>query len=352
MKPIIIIYLLTFGSIGQTQFIADCLSLNGKTIYHNTRRNTERFSFTSPIFLGYLHYRKYSNLYLSDSDSQSELKDEDGLARFRISLSQSRLPPSAQTKIIDAVQRTGWVSSEELLHFAADFEDRPEVLSQVLQNDFNLLPLTSHQIRAALINFLKFNRQQDDHHIILSNENNHAINLEPINNLTPISNVDSNNNNGFPKILTEDVIQDRGDDLKIPFKSFVVNDKAKSRFQNKDNYGLPKDFSNIYPVLSKEITIDFLNFMIKPIAAAQESPIREATATVYVRHARLFLGWYLNHEERKTQKNISLVDIIPNAEATSVQPIIDFILWLRKERDISESCKCNFVTIMNELTIF
>ncbi len=365
MKPIII-FLLTFGSIDQISFTVDCFSLDGKPIHHHNARRKKKqvFSSLSPVCLGYFHHQDCRKLYLSQSDSHLDLKEvEDDLFRFRQSLSRSRLPPSAQTKIINVVQSTGWTSSEELLHFAADFEHRPEVLSQVLQNDFHLLPLTSHQLRAALINFLKFNRQQnDDHHIMLSSthQDEAVTNVETHNNLTLISNIGSNtttttnNNNNYnlKKSSIDDVTQDERDDLKIPFNSFVVNDKAKSRFQNKDNYGLPKDFSNMYPILSKEINNDFLNFMIKPIAAAQESPIREATATVYVRHARLFLGWYLNHDEHKTKQNISLVDIIPNAEATSVQPIIDFILWLRKERNISESCKCHFGTIMKEFTIY
>ncbi len=74
----------------------------------------------------------------------------------------------------------------------------------------------------------------------------------------------------------------------------------------------------------------------------QEAPIRKATADVYLRHARLFLGW---HMEQRGQfgKNSSLFDIIPNKEKESASDVVAFLLWLRKTRSISASYEANLV---------
>ena len=40
---------------------------------------------------------------------------------------------------------------------------------------------------------------------------------------------------------------------------------------------------------------------------------------------------------------VSLFTIIPDRESKSAQPIVDYILWLRKQRDISDSYEANLL---------
>ena len=118
--------------------------------------------------------------------------------------------------------------------------------------------------------------------------------------------------------------------------------------------------------------------MTQPTPYAQEDPIREATAKVYIRHAKLFLGWYLNKYSQMAQQNqsqiqgdqkgdqnhddlnkatshgvqsksslndktVSLFEIVPNKEKDSATPLIEFILWLRSARDVSVSYESNML---------
>ncbi|GAX29094.1 hypothetical protein FisN_7Hh310 [Fistulifera solaris] len=121
-------------------------------------------------------------------------------------------------------------------------------------------------------------------------------------------------------------------------KKTVVNPTAKAR--PSDNYGLLPNDPN-YPRLMQDLDA-FFKFMIEPSILQQEAPIRKATADVYLRHARLFLGW---HMEQRGQfgKNSSLFDIIPNKEKESASDVVAFLLWLRKTRSISASYEANLV---------
>ena len=40
-------------------------------------------------------------------------------------------------------------------------------------------------------------------------------------------------------------------------------------------------------------------------------------------------------------RSFSIVNIFPDKDAASAQPIVDFILWLRRTRDISHSYEAN-----------
>mmetsp|Transcript_58570 Transcript_58570/g.143267 ORF Transcript_58570/g.143267 Transcript_58570/m.143267 type:complete len:412 (-) Transcript_58570:47-1282(-) len=132
----------------------------------------------------------------------------------------------------------------------------------------------------------------------------------------------------------------------------------------------------MYPILGEEMT-NFESFMTQPSTLSQEDPIRPATAVVYVRHAQQFLGWYLyNQQQRRQQKqppqetngddeesgedqnddtslkDISIMTIFPSKEKESASTIIDFILWLRKERNISVSYEANLLRGLTKLLKF
>jgi hypothetical protein len=135
------------------------------------------------------------------------------------------------------------------------------------------------------------------------------------------------------------------------FHSTIVNTWAKKRKQKVEeyDYGLPKDYANQYPKLAWELDEAFFSFMTKPSTYSQEDPIRSSTATVYLRHAKLFLGWCITNNMNRgggeiddQNTELSLFDIIPNKEKHTANEIINFVLWLRS-RDVSVSYESNML---------
>jgi integrase len=132
-------------------------------------------------------------------------------------------------------------------------------------------------------------------------------------------------------------------------KKSIVNAKAAQRRKSKENYayGLPVDHETTYTSLAAELKA-FYKFMTEPSTLTQEEPIRPATAQIYHRHAKLFLGWFLhtNHHESIDTNNtasISIYSIIPSKDKESAQSLIDFVLWLRRERNISDAYEANLL---------
>ena len=137
-------------------------------------------------------------------------------------------------------------------------------------------------------------------------------------------------------------------------RSITVNEKAvKRRRQAAESYeyGLPTNYIDLYPTLALELGA-FEKFMTQPSIYSQQDPIRPATADIYLRHAKQFLGWYIhNTNPDKNKKNdtkndskqqVSFYEIFPNKEKESAKVAIDFIMWLRS-RDISVSYEANLL---------
>jgi len=253
----------------------------------------------------------------------------------------------------------GFTSSLELYNFASDFAERPEALSTVLRDDFGLKPpLKSHQIRAALMRLVKTwplstteskektKKTKKTIEAIMSNNSSDDDNDRKIKN-------DSRKVVSKPKEEDDDKEKEEEEDLQQPlFRSVIINQKQKNRLNQ--SYGLPSNYQSSFPRLAKELE-DFMTFMTIPSAnGRQESPIRKQTAVVYLRHAKLFLGWYQEQQQLTTvtKENLSLYEIIPNKEATSTQCIIDFILWLRKNRSISDSYEASILRGLTKLIKF
>jgi len=141
------------------------------------------------------------------------------------------------------------------------------------------------------------------------------------------------------------------------FKSVIVNADAKkrrSKINPKRNlsheYGLPPGYEYLYPRLASELQ-DFFCFMTTPTAFSQEEPLRRATAEVYLRHAKLFLGWYAT-TSKNTTVQLSLFEIIPSKERSSASLLYDFVLWLRSTRHISKSYESNLLRGLLKLVKF
>jgi hypothetical protein len=288
-------------------------------------------------------------------------------------------------------------SSEGLLLLARDFVDRPEVFSSLLISDFGFPPLVAHQTRAlamaAIRDEIKIIRQSDDdddetdERFGISSTNNNirrqttttlqATIGDKGNNSTVTSLADEKSVDADAKVVEKKVVVVKTYSDK-EFRSTVVNKRAQARKRsvNDDyNYGLPKDYANHYPKLALELD-DYYIFMTQPTTYSQESPIRDATAKVYMNHAKLFLGWCSSNQKKKVgivvggkgngekmsndddgnntrndeimMKEFSLFDVVPNKEKESANNIIQFVLWLRS-RDVSVSYEANILRGITKL---
>ena len=157
------------------------------------------------------------------------------------------------------------------------------------------------------------------------------------------------------------------------YKTVIVNPKASKRraASKKDaestdknsghEYGLPSDYQMKYPKLAEELEA-FYAFMTRPSTNSQEDTIRPATASVYMRHAKQFLGWYaVTHNNTQSEETevgfdndsqLSLYTIFPDKEKKSADAVLEFILWLRSSRDISTSYEANILRGLTKVLKF
>jgi len=249
-------------------------------------------------------------------------------AQFEETLMRLNLP----VELVDKVEACGFQSSSELVSFATDFVDRPEVLSSLLIEDFDFQPLDAHRMRSALFAICKKQHEVES--------------LDP-SDATEVSSVTSNAGTISPEDFKS---------KPIAYKKVIVNEKAKRR--RKDNgggkdYGLPSNYADEYPRLALELD-EFFKFLTIPKASAQDAPIRATTADVYLRHAKLFLGWYIKiyaatTDNQELSKDLSIFSIIRNKEKKSAKVLLDFILWLRTTRNISASYEANILRGLTKL---
>jgi len=341
---------------------------------------------------------------------------DNNLQTFQNCLTKMSLPTKTKSQILSDIRNMGFTTSSELYNFAIDFEERPEILAEVLRDDFGMAEfgaLRCHQIRAALMRLVRVweleeellvsssgsllrgdgemrndnggvsQKKEEGGGVVENAGEDTMLSVMPLNNNGKGSK-SSNSREGEKKKSVADndtALDDTKKTLPV-YKSVVVNQKAKKRFSaspsssssssssshnsaSNSNYGLPTNYQSSYPKLAIELD-EFLHFMTHPSVEGQENPIREATAIVYLRHARLFIGWFWNyyrHDKNNkinndhptttlSQKTLSLTNIIPNKNAQSTQPILAFILWLRHNRQISDSYEANMLRGLSKLVKF
>jgi hypothetical protein len=274
---------------------------------------------------------------------------------FETTMSQLGYSEQARSSIREHLQDAGFASPEELIVLARDFMDRPEVFSNLLQVDFGFSPLVANRIRAVVMNHLSVEKEDITKPEKAPNEAAIATtNTRPRLATIPVAMTDSRDNGEqiIGNQLHSSIRKDHIFHEKPTFKQAHVNTKAKRRKQEgKDEYGLPRNYQVHYPKLSHEL-VEFMDFMTKPSTLSQEQPIRHATAEVYLRHAKLFLGWYIQNHDCMNTSAASIYDIIPNKEKQSADPILQFILWLRNSRSISVSYEANLLRGLIKLIKF
>ena len=255
---------------------------------------------------------------------------------------------STRLSIQEKLRDVGLSDPSELVTLAADFKERPEVFSLLLQTDFGLDPISAHRTRAAVMNFI-FNEESANGKMLLEKHIG-ASSAQPTRNGVQKQDVDA------------DEQDDDAEDVKRPlFKSLIVNEKAKKRRnrasdspEEKYDYGLSRNYQDLYPILTLELA-DFEAFMTRPSISSQEAPIRPATADVYMKHAHLFLGWFLSQRGKDLfldKSTVSLFDIVASKEKESADCFIEFIMWLRTSRSISVSYEANVLRGLTKLLKF
>ena len=278
---------------------------------------------------------------------------------------------SIRTTIQEKLHQIGFCDSSELVMLARDFVDRPEVFSSLLQEDFHLDPLMAHRTRVAVMNMIT--QESKGSSIVENKEIAAAADTLTLNGVKKPSQLSgdfisygvkkpSQVSSETDTSLEVEMNQDEEQDATRPlYKSVVVNEKSRKRHlkalgTSKDNheYGLPSHYRDLHPVLAKELD-DFLTFMTHPSTASQEAPIKMATASVYLQHAKLFLGWYITQygeDSLEISAPVSLYTIVPSKERQSADCLLEFIMWLRISRNISVSYEANVLRGLVKLLKF
>lgn len=290
--------------------------------------------------------RKSGDFRLLSTPLTAKPPQSDAQDAFEQSLQQMGFSDSTRLSIHTKLKDVGLDDTSELVALAVDFRERPEVFSSLLQSDFSLDPVSAHRTRAAVMNLLS--ESNESKVSVKEGENEEVLVAHPT-------------RNGAVNGIANDELKD-GEKRPL-YKNVVVNEKAQKRrrrtsdvSEEKHDYGLPRNYREMYPILGSELD-DFELFMTRPSTASQEAPIRPATATVYMRHAKLFLGWFLSQWEKNggapfESSSVSLFGIIPNKEKDSANSFLDFILWLRTARNISVSYEANVLRGLTKLLKF
>lgn len=269
------------------------------------------------------------------------------------------------------------------------------ILSNVFIQDFGISVLVAHQIRAAIQHVGKKGNATN---LICNNNNQEEENKNGVHVKTQIHKRRKRVKNDFKSCIVNEIGQrrmKRFTNSKKVNSSVIDNDmienKASSTTSNyfflstkeskivsalqKDQqtsvecyeYSLSNHDQILYPILMTELN-DFYQFMTIPsILSREDNPIRIATANIYMKHAKQFLGWYIRYHFSNNEKldpvcingnptipfnQLSFNWIVPNKTKHSASIMIDYILWLRTERQISKSYEANILRGLAKLLKF
>ena len=365
--------------------------VNNKGVIHPTQREGG-FIFPSATIVS--RSRKCSSkrftrtLAAGNDTNLPPEKSDRPLHEFEQILSDRNVDDAVSERICTLLSDAGFPSTSELVLFAADFEQSrsPESLSKILQSDFGFSAYLSHICRAALFDLVRRERENPTstkrgHNHSKNNSNRGDTAASPTESPSlsdlVVGGIDAASST--PSDERPSSQSNVNGKKNVDYWSFVVNGKQQQRLKADYQYALPKNYEQVFPKIAKEIENDFLNFMTEPTASSQEPPIREATAVVYQRHARQFAGWFLRHGQStgsvdmnafrsayaihvgggerdgnsaKLLESFSLHDIIPSKEAKSAQSIVEYVVWLRKVRNVSNNYEANLLRGLTKLLKF
>jgi hypothetical protein len=220
----------------------------------------------------------------------------------------------------------GWEETSDIILFATDFVDKPEILSDIFQRDFQFSPMNAHIMRRATLHMLDLSGKEVKNSAMM-----------PIA-IAPTDDLDKNYS----------FMMSKGKYQKVSIRKNSIKFPTGERF-----YGL-QDSLPSFPLLQKELN-DFFLFMTEPNLRSQEIPIRAATANVYLRHSHLFLGWLMRSQKLSQNiphSEINLHLIFPNNELECATVIFDFLKWLKVHRKISSAYEANILRGLIKLSKF
>jgi hypothetical protein len=246
-----------------------------------------------------------------------------------------------QTLLQDALSRAG-VSFSELLAVSTGCD--ADQIVRMLRNDFGIEPpLRAHQLRATLVRAMGKVPSAPTGGAFVEEERS-TLSVEM---LQDDEDANPHSSHGI-KAANETSSR------RLAMKSVHVNSVAARRKQTqRRDYEYALNNSS-FPALTVDLD-RFYEFMTRPSPYSQEDPIRPATATVYLRHAKLFLGWFMKHGgsgSLLTGTTVSLQSILPSSGKMGAAPFIDYVMWLRNERFISASYEANVLRGLTKLVKF
>ncbi|GKY98224.1 hypothetical protein MPSEU_000780100 [Mayamaea pseudoterrestris] len=210
-------------------------------------------------------------------------------------------------------------------------------VSQMLIRDFQINPLMANQIRSVVMSALERHEQEPEERMLPMEPLQQATSTRQYTTMKAMETGSTKDPKGE---LDTNISPER---QQPRYKAVVVNQAAAVRRRNKTNtYKLEM---MRFPSLSNQLD-QFYQFMTEPSILSQEDPIRPATANVYMVHAKLYLGWYVAqqmNEVAQADASLSLQDILSSKDKDSATAIIQFVMWLRKERQISVNYEANLL---------
>eukprot|EP00984_Skeletonema_dohrnii_P002129 scaffold724_cov107-Skeletonema_dohrnii-CCMP3373.AAC.5 len=340
---------------------------------------------------------------------------------------------ASSSSLLHKLKSSGFQNDDDVASFAMDFASRPEIISQILIQDFQWNAIDAHRARVGITNLVKERLQTNIDHIMLLQSKETQSNLSlPLPNVVEAlpQSTEIENKQSTDEANNKQEQEAPPKPKLAPWKSVLVNDKAKLRRTVKErkkpgnvddktsvpeadkdsyNYGLLDNHIDraTYHTLFEELENLWSFMTVHQSASVSEPPIRDRTAEVYMRHARLFLGWVVDArgnildmdllneldkgddavEEQSATKssspltastskasviseainvrkamwkklqqrigkdatsadlkrNLSLTDIFLDQNTESATSIVQYILWMRSERSISSNYEANIL---------
>ena len=305
---------------------------------------------------------------LNDNDNRNE-EDEDKFFQVFCDLGfgQQDKDDDEQEKLQRALKEQGlWKSSSGggsrvLQTICRDFYNmqQPNQLARMLQDDFNLPPLQAHMVRAVL--WRMYSQQQENDNVTQqssvstnqmasSTQFPAAVATAQSTSVAPSSNAAVVGNPATTIDTSKNVARPLYKQVKV---RAVTTNRTEYGFSSSDND------NPALATLRQEMDQFWHEFMTRPNPYHPTAvPLRNATAEVYVRHANLFLGWYLQQQHfdddsnNQTTSPMSLCTIFPDDSVESVSILLDFVRWLREDRQISASYEANVWRGLTKLVQF
>jgi hypothetical protein len=259
-------------------------------------------------------------------------------------MSTVHISESHEEVLISLLSSAGFTSDMDVFRFAIDFKDRPEVISNILCREFEFSVMDAHKLRSAITHLLKDFGAEEEEEI-----DDKLPLVEEAGQPLPHNQIDSE--------ASLSAGQDEG--LRVsPFAGvgLVQGSRPVVTTGDRESWFYSVVESDLPALLRADLS-DFYTFMTDPPIRVQEPAIRKATAAGYRDCAARFFGWYLLHTQSYSAamkdapdwRAFGLKTMFPNTTVEMIEPIFNYIRWMRRERKISSSYEHTVLRGMGKL---